>query len=156
MTARPIPEGQRTVTPYLVVDNAADAIAFYGRAFGAVELYRVPAPGGKIGHAELQLGDSRIFLCDEFPGMNAKSARTIGGTPVSIFLWCENVDEAWARATAAGATPVMPLADMFWGDRFGVVTDPFGHQWQMATHKEDLTPEEMERRGREAMANMPK
>jgi PhnB protein len=151
-TVKPIPDGNHNLQAYIVVDDAAKAIELYTRAFGAIELMRMPGPGGKIMHAELQIGDSRLYLCDEFPEMGGKSPKTLGGTPVSLFLWSEDVDAAFQRATAAGCTVKMPLADMFWGDRFGIVEDPFGHSWQMATHKEDLTPEEMMRRGEKAMA----
>jgi PhnB protein len=153
-TVRPIPEGNSTVQAYLVVDDAAKAIDFYKRALGAEEVLRVPGPGGKIAHAELKIGTSRLYLCDEFPQFGNKSPTTCGGSPVSLFLWCEDVDRAFARAVSAGATVKMPVADMFWGDRWGTIVDPFGHTWQMATHKEDVTPEEMARRGQEAMAAM--
>jgi PhnB protein len=150
----PIPDGHHTLTAYLVVPDTAAAIDFYAKALGATEVFRMPGPGGRIVHAEVAVGDSRFYLCDEMPEMGGKSPRTLGGTPVSLFLWSDDVDAAFARATGAGATVKMPLDDMFWGDRFGIVVDPFGHEWQMATHKEDLTPEEMAARGAAAMAAM--
>ena len=149
---RPIPEGYRTVTPYLVVDNGAAALDFYKRAFGAKEIMRMEAPGGKIGHAELKIGDSMIMLTDEMPGTGTHAPRSIGGTTGGIFLYLEDVDSAFNQAVSAGATVDQPLADQFWGDRYGKLTDPFGHSWSLATHKEDVSQEEMARRGREAMA----
>jgi uncharacterized glyoxalase superfamily protein PhnB len=154
MSVRPIPEGHHNLTVYLCVTDADAAIRFYTKAFGATELFRMPGPGGKVAHAELAIGDSRFYLSDEFAEMGARSPHALGGTPAGLFLWSEDVDAAWKRATEAGATVKMPLADMFWGDRFGILVDPFGHEWQLATHKEDLTPEEMARRGKEAMAAM--
>ena len=143
---KPIPEGYHTVTPYLIVHDAAQALDFYVRAFGAKEMLRYDAPGGKIGHAEILLGDSYIMLADEYPEMGIKSAKSIGGTPVSIALYVEDVDRLFNQAVAAGATVVRPVADQFYGDRTGVLQDPFGHVWNIATHKEDLTLEEMNRR----------
>lgn len=148
---RAIPEGYHTITPYLVIDGAAKALEFYKKAFDAEEIYSMPGPNGKIMHAELQIGDSRLMLSDEQPQMGAKSPKAFGGTPASMFLYVENVDRVFNQAVAAGATAKMPVADMFWGDRFGSVVDPFGHEWQIATHKEDLTPEEIARRGAAAM-----
>jgi uncharacterized glyoxalase superfamily protein PhnB len=145
-SVKPVPDGHHTVTPYLVVDDAAAAIAFYGRAFGAQEVYRMPGPDGRIMHAEIRIGDSPIMLCDPAPEMGAQSPRALKGTPVSVFLYVPDVDSLFARATSAGATVKAPLMDMFWGDRFGQVEDPFGHSWQMATHVEDVAPEEMGRR----------
>lgn len=149
---KPIPENYRTITPFIVVDNAAAAIDFYRRAFGAKEIYRMAAPGGKIAHAELKIGDSMLMLSDEMPGSELKAPRALGGTPANIFLYLEDVDTVFKQAVAAGAKVDAPLADMFWGDRYGRLTDPFGHSWALATHKEDVAPQEMERRGREAMA----
>jgi uncharacterized glyoxalase superfamily protein PhnB len=146
MSVKAVPDGYHTLTPYLVCDAAGDAIAFYVKAFGATETVRMPGPGGRIMHAELRIGSSMVMLSDENPERGALSPRTIGGTPVSIFIYTEDVDALFARAVAAGATPVAPPADMFWGDRFGQLTDPYGHSWAMATHKEDVTPEEMQRR----------
>ena len=148
---RPVPEGYHTATPYLVIKNAAAAIDFYAKAFGAVERYRMPGPGGAIMHAELQLGDSVIMLCDENPDWCQKSPLTLGGTPLSVFLYVPDVDATFSQAVAAGATTMMPPADMFWGDRMAKVSDPFGHEWGMASHVEDVSQEEMARR----MAAMP-
>jgi PhnB protein len=152
-----IPEGTRTVTPHLVIKGADKAVDFYTRAFGAREHYRMGGPGGLIGHAELQIGDSLIYLADEWPGPQggSKSPQTLKGSSVNIHLFVEDVDSAFQRAVGAGAKVVMPLMDMFWGDRYGQVRDPFGHVWSLATHKEDLSPDEMARRGQEAMAAMP-
>ena len=151
--ADPIPQGYHTVTPYLVVKGAAEAIEFYKKAFGAVEHYRMPGPDGQsVMHSELQIGDSIVMLCDENPAMCAQGPATLGGTPVSLFIYSENVDAAFARAVEAGATAAMPPTDVFWGDRYSKVTDPFGHEWSIATHIEDLTPEEIEKRGAQAMA----
>jgi PhnB protein len=151
--AKPIPEGYHAVTPYLSVHDAAKAIDFYKRAFGAKEIMRMDGPPGKIGHAELQIGDSRIMLADEMPGSN-RSPKSLGGSPVSIFLYVENVDSVFNQAVSAGAKAISPLADMFWGDRFGKLDDPFGHSWSLATHIEDVAPQEMAKRSKEAMAKM--
>ena len=148
---KPIPEGYHTVTPYLVVDNAAAALEYYQRAFGAKEVMRMQGPDGKIGHAEIRVGDSMIMIADETPD-SGRSPRTLGGCTGGIMLYVEDVDTVYKRAVDAGAKVQMPLADMFWGDRYGKVTDPFGHSWSLATHKEDVAPQEMERRGKEAMA----
>lgn len=154
MAAKPIPEGYHTVTPFLSLDDAAAAIEFYKRAFGAKERLRMPGPDGKIAHAEIEIGDSPIMLSDMFEGQSlGKTPKEAGGTTVGLFLYLEDVDEVFQQAIDAGATVTMPLEDMFWGDRFGRVTDPFGHDWQLATHKEDLTPEEMEKRSQGAIAS---
>jgi uncharacterized glyoxalase superfamily protein PhnB len=150
--ASPIPAGYRTVTPYIVCRNAASAIDFYKRAFGAKEKVRMPGPDGKVMHAEIRIGDSMIMLSDEMPEFGALSPETIGGSPQSVFLYVKNVDALASKALAAGATVVMPVADMFWGDRYGKLKDPYGHQWQIATHKEDLTGKEMAKRQQAAMA----
>jgi PhnB protein len=142
---KPVPEGYHTVTPYLIVNAGAKALDFYARAFGAIERLRIDA-GGKIGHAEITIGDSCIMLADEHPEIGALGPTTVGGSPVSLHLYVENVDAAVARAVAAGATLVRPVADQFYGDRVGGVADPFGHRWFIATHKEDLSPEELRRR----------
>jgi PhnB protein len=144
---KPIPEGYHSATPYLIVKDAARAFEFYKRAFGATELLRMPAPGGKIGHAEIKIGDSPIMLADEVPDMGALSPETLGGTPVSILLYVEDVDAVFNQAVAAGAKMQRPVKDQFYGDRTGGVTDPFGHVWYVATHKEDVSPEEMRKRG---------
>jgi PhnB protein len=146
MAVKPIPDGYHTVTPYLIVNGAAAAIDFYKKVFGAKELMRMPGPGGKVGHAELQIGDSRIMLADEHPDMGAKAPGSFGGSPVGLMLYVEDVDVRFKRAIDAGAKVKKPLADQFYGDRSGTVTDPFGHQWTIATHKEDVSPEEMDRR----------
>jgi PhnB protein len=154
MAVKPIPEGYHTVTPYLAVDDAAKAIEFYKRAFGARERGRMPSPDGKIAHAELEIGDALIMLSDPMPQSTIKSPKELGGPSGGIFLYVEDVDEVFQQALDAGATSTMAVEDMFWGDRFGSVTDPFGHSWQIATHKEDLSPEEIMERGKEAMAGM--
>jgi PhnB protein len=143
---KPIPDGYHTLTPYLIVSGAAKAIDFYKKVFGAAELFRLGGPGGKVGHAELKIGDSIVMLADEFPEMGARGPHSIGGSPVKILLYVENVDEIVTKAVAAGATLVRPVEDQFYGDRAGGVEDPFGHYWHVATHKEDVSPEEMERR----------
>jgi PhnB protein len=148
----PVPKGYHTVTPYLVCRGAADAIEFYKKAFGAKEKMRMPMPDGKIGHAEIKIGDSHVMLGDEHPEMGASAPQTVGGTPVAVFLYVPNVDKIFAQAVAAGATVDMPLADMFWGDRYGKLSDPFGHKWALATHIEDLSPKQMAKRSAEAMA----
>jgi PhnB protein len=154
MAVKPIPEGYHTLSPSLVVDGAAEAIDFYKRAFGAEERGRMPAPDGRIAHAEIQIGDSVLMLSDPFPMQNAKSPKELGGTSVSMFLYVEDVDAAFKQAVDEGATSTMEPDDMFWGDRFGALMDPFGHAWALATHVEDVPPEEMEERGKAAMAAM--
>ncbi|MGZ8241558.1 MAG: VOC family protein [Methylobacter sp.] len=141
-----IPEGYHTATPYLVITNAAKAIEFYKQAFGATELMRLEGPGDKIVHAEIRIGDSSIMLADEYPDFNALSPQTIGGSAVSIMLYVEDVDEVVDRAVAAGARLIMPVKDQFYGDRSGKIIDPFGHHWMIATHKEDVSPEEIRQR----------
>ena len=143
---KPIPEGYHTATPYLIVKDAARAIEFYKKAFGATELMRMPGTGGKIGHAEIKIGDSPIMLADEVPGMGFRSPESLGGSPISILLYVEDVDVVFSEALAAGAKVQRPVADQFYGDRSGGVTDPFGHVWYIATHKEDVSPEEMKKR----------
>ena len=143
---KPIPEGFNAVTPYLIVKGAADAIEFYKKIFGATERMRMPAPDGKIGHAEIQIGDSIIMLADESPEADARSPRTVGGSPVSLLLYVENVDRTVDRAVAAGAKILRPVEDKFYGDRMGGIEDPFGHLWYVGTHIEDVSPEEMKRR----------
>lgn len=150
--ANPIPKGYHSVTAYLVVDNAKRAIEFYERAFGAKEHMRMDGPGGKISHAELKIGDSVIMLSDEMPGTGARSPKSLGGTTAGIFLYLEDVDPVFKQAVSAGAKVEMQLADQFWGDRFGRLTDPFGHSWSLATHKEDVAPDEMAKRMKEAAA----
>jgi PhnB protein len=149
---QPIPEGHHTITPHLVIRDAAQAIEFYKKAFRAREINRMAMPNGKIMHAELQIGDSMLYLADEFPEAGARAPQSLGGTPVVLNVYIEDVDKLWKEAVAAGATVKMPLEDQFWGDRYGQLVDPFGHAWGLATHKEDVAPDEMERRAREAMA----
>jgi PhnB protein len=148
-----IPEGTRTVTPHLVVKGAARAIDFYTAAFGAKELYRMTGPGGTVAHAEMQISDSRVYLADEFPASPARAPKD--SSSVVLHLYVPDADALCARAVSAGAKVVMPLMDAFWGDRYGQVRDPFGHVWSIATHKEDLTPEEMQKAGEAAMTAMP-
>ncbi len=146
MAVQPIPDGYHTVTPYLIVKDAAAALDFYQRALGAMERVRMPGPEGKIMHAEIQVGDSMIMLADEFPGMGAVSPQTIGGTAVGLCLYIKDVDARFQQAVAAGAKVERPLQNQFYGDRSGTIIDPFGHKWTLATHVEDVTPEEMQRR----------
>jgi PhnB protein len=154
MGTKPIPEGYHSVTPYLSVDDAAEAIEYYKKAFGAKERARMDAPGGKIGHAELEIGDSLVMLSDPFPQATTRTPKELGGTSASIFMYVEDVDAVVKQAVDAGATITMEVADQFWGDRFGTVQDPFGHLWSIATHVEDVPPEEMAERAKEAMAAM--
>ena len=144
--AKPIPEGYHSVTPYLIVKGAARAIEFYKQAFGATEKVRMAQPDGRIGHAEIQIGDSCIMLADEFPERNIVGPESLGGTPVMIHLYVEDVDAVAKQAVAAGAKEVLPVQDQFYGDRSGMFTDPFGHKWNISTHKEDLTAEEIGKR----------
>jgi PhnB protein len=148
MTVKAITEGYHSLTPYIACRNATAAIDFYKRAFGAQEIMRMPGPGGKIMHAELKIGDSFLFLADDFSG---QYTGTTGG-PISLMLYTENVDEVFNRAVAAGARAEMPLQNMFWGDRYGKLTDPFGNLWSLAMHIEDVSPEEMQRRSAAAAA----
>ena len=154
MAVQPIPDGYNTVSPYLAVDDAQKAIDYYTKAFGAKETVRMDAPDGKIGHAELQIGDSHVMLSDPFPQASTTPPKELGGTSASIFMYVEDVDAVVQKAVDAGATVTMEVEDQFWGDRFGSITDPFGHIWSIATHVEDLTPEEIEERGKAAMAAM--
>jgi len=142
----PIPSGYHTATPYLVLKNAATAVEFYKQAFGARELFRMPKPDGTIMHGEIQIGDSRFMLADEAAMNRGNSPQSLNGTPVSIYLYVEDADAVFKQAVAAGAKAFLPVQDMFWGDRYGRLTDPFGHEWHIATHKEDLSPAEMEQR----------
>jgi len=150
LQVKPIPEGMHTVTPHLVCAGASDAIAFYTRAFGAVETSRLPGPGGKLMHASIRIGDSIVMLTDEFPDWNSFGPKALKGTSVTIHLYVDDADAVAARAVAAGAKIVMPMEDMFWGDRYGIVEDPFGHRWSIATPLRDVTPAEMQ----EAMKKM--
>jgi PhnB protein len=149
-----IPSGYHTLTPYLVVNDASRAIEFYKQVFGAKETVRMGGPGGKVGHAELKIGDSMLMLSDEMPGSGNRSPQSLGGSPVSVFMYVENVDSVFDQAVKAGAKADKPPEDMFWGDRFGHLTDPFGHLWAIATHIEDVAPEEMRKRAQAAMAQM--
>ncbi|OJA70935.1 glyoxalase [Burkholderia ubonensis] len=150
-SVKPIPEGMRTLTPHLICAGAADAIEFYRQAFNAVERVRLPAPNGKLMHACLTIGDSTLMLVDEMPEHGALGPKALKGTPVCLHLFVPDVDAAIAQAVAAGAKVTMSAADMFWGDRYGQVEDPFGHRWSLATHQRDLTPEQI----RDAMASAP-
>jgi PhnB protein len=152
MAVQPVPEGYHTVTPYLAVPNAQEAIDFYGRAFGAKERSRMPGPENTIAHAELEIGDSLVMLSDPFPQASTKTPKELGGTSVNIFLYVDNVDDFVQKAVDAGAALTAPVEDQFWGDRYGSVTDPFGHTWSVATHVEDVPPEEMAERAKSAMA----
>jgi PhnB protein len=151
MAVKPVPEGYHTVTPYLIVKDAAKAIDFYAKGLGAKLQMKMDGPGGKVMHAEVQIGDSIVMLADEFPEMGAKSPQTIGGTPVGICLYVPNVDALFKQAITAGAKEERPVTDQFYGDRSGTLIDPFGHKWTIATHKEDLTPEEIGKRAAEWM-----
>ena len=146
MAVKPVPEGYHTVTPYLIIKDAASAIEFYEKAFGAREVMRLADPTGRVGHAELAIGDSRIMLADEFPEMGARGPQSLGGTSVSLCLYVEDVDARASQAVAAGAREVRPVKDQFYGDRSGTFADPFGHVWTISTHKEDVSPEEIDRR----------
>ena len=146
MSVKPIPDGYHSVTPYLIIKGAAAAIEFYKQAFGAIELMRMPGPDDKIGHAEIKIGNSPVMLADEHPDMGFRGPQSLGGTPVSLMIYLEDVDMVFARSIAAGATVLRPIQDQFYGDRSGTLTDPFGHVWTIATHKEDLSPEEIAQR----------
>lgn len=147
---KPVPEGFHTVTPYLVVDDGARALDFYQKAFGAKERMRMPGPDGKISHAEITIGDSIIMLGPAQADTGVRSPQSVGSSTVSIFLYLDDVDSTFKKALSAGAKEAQPLADQLWGDRYGRLTDPFGHSWSLATHKEDVSPEEMSRRMQEA------
>ena len=154
MAANPIPEGYHTLQIYLAVEDASKAIDFYKEAFGAEETIRMPGPDGNVAHAELQIGDSKLMLSDPFPQSNVRPPSERGGPTASIFMYVDDVDATFEQAQRAGATVVSELEDMFWGDRFGTVADPFGQVWAMATHKEDLSEEEIAERSKAAMAEM--
>lgn len=143
---KPVPDGYTTATPYLTIRGASEAIDFYKRAFGAKELFRMPGPEGKIVHAEILIGNSHVMLSDESSATETKAPQTLNGTTQGIFLYVEDVDSWFKQAVKTGAKESMPLQDMFWGDRFGKLTDPFGHKWMLASHIEDVSPEEMENR----------
>lgn len=148
---KPIPDGYQTATPYLIVKGAADAIEFYKKAFGATEMLRMADPQGRVGHAEIKIGDSVIMLADEHPAMGYRGPRTLGGSSVSILLYLADVDRVFERAVKASARAQRPVADQLYGDRSGTLEDPFGHVWTVATHVEDVPPEEMKRRAEAAM-----
>ena len=156
-SVKPIPQGFHTVTPSLTIQGAAKAIEFYQKALGAKELMRMAGPDGRIMHAEIQIGDSIVFLSDEYPNMGAtKSPQTLGGVTGTLNLYVEDVDQAYQRAIDAGGKTTMPPSDMFWGDRYGQFLDPFGHMWGLATHTQDLSPAEIEERGKQFFAQMAK
>ena len=156
-SVKAIPDGYHTLTPYLIVRGANDAIDFYKRAYGAEEIVRMHGPDGKsVAHAELKIDDSLFMLADEFPTMGTKGPQTLGGSPVGIFMYVQDVDSSFQRALKAGATEQMPVKDMFWGDRYGKLRDPFGHEWSLATHKKDMTPEEIRKAAQAFFAQMAK
>lgn len=151
---RAIPDGMHSLTPHLVCDGAAQAIDFYKKAFNAVELARLPGPNGKLMHAAVRIGDSTLMLVDAFPEWNSLDPKALNGSPVTVHLYVEDADATIAQAVAAGAKVTMPAADMFWGDRYGQIVDPFGHRWSVATHKLDMTPQEMQE-GMKQMSGCP-
>jgi len=152
-----VPEGFNTVSSSLIVPNCVEALEFYKKALGAEILFRMPGPDGKSTmHAEMRLGNSTVMLSDENPQWGSKSAKTLGGTPVTLHLYVDDADSIYQRAVGAGCTVAMPIMDAFWGDRYGKVKDPFGHEWGIGTHKEDLSPEEMDKRAKAAFAAMGK
>ncbi len=154
MAVKAVPEGMHTITPHLVVNGAAQAVEFYKNAFDAEVLGVHYTPDGKVMHAEIKIGDSKVMLADEFPGMGSPSPKTLGGSCVVLNLYSDHVDQLFDQAVKAGATTTMPLSNQFWGDRYGQIKDPFGHVWALGQHVEDVAPEEMERRGRELFAHM--
>jgi len=154
-TVRPIPEGMRSVTPHLICGGAAEAIEFYKQAFDAVELSRLLSPEGNVMHASIRIGDSVIMLNDEMPQWGTFGPKSLKGSPVTIHLYVEDADAVFAQAVKAGATSTMPLEDMFWGDRYGKVADPFGHQWSIGTHVRDVTPDEMQKAMEQMSAQAP-
>ncbi|HEV7747425.1 MAG TPA: VOC family protein [Pyrinomonadaceae bacterium] len=150
MPVKPIPEGYHTVTSYLIIDGAAEAIEYYKKAFGATELFRFPTPDGKIGHAEIKIGDSPVMLADAYPHMGYNDPKSLSGSPVSLMIYVDDVDTVFNGAVEAGATVKEAVSDKFYGDRMGTVIDPFGHVWHIATHKEDISIDEMKKRAQEA------
>ena len=152
MSTQPLPSSTQSVTAHLIVHDASGAIAFYTRAFGARELYRLVEPGGKVGHAELMIGNSRIMICDEYPDFGALGAATIGGSPIKLLIYVDDADAVMRQAVAAGATELRPVKNQFYGDRSGMVLDPFGFSWSIATPVEDVSPDEMQRRFSAALA----
>ena len=154
MSVKPIPDGYHAVTPYLVIKGASQAIEFYKNVFGAVEVFRMADPTtNKVGHAEIQIRDSHVMLADEYPEMGFQGPQAFGGTPVSMLLYVDDVDRTFQKAIAAGAQALKPVEDQFYGDRSGTLSDPFGHMWTIATHKKDVSPEEMKRRASEKFSN---
>jgi PhnB protein len=153
---KPVPDGFHTVTPHLIIRGAAQAIDFYKKAFGAEEIFRMPTPDGRVGHAEIRIGDSIVMLSDEFPEMQCVSPKTLNGSPAGLHIYVADVDSAFQRAVSAGSTATMPPMDAFWGDRFGKLTDPFGHQWSIATHTQDLTPQQIAKNAEAFYAEMGK
>jgi PhnB protein len=154
MSVKPIPDGYHTAQPYLAMDDANKAIDWYKQAFGATERLRMDGPGGTVGHAELEIGDSVVMMSDPFPQASTKPPKELGGTTAGVMLYVEDVDAFVKQAVDAGATVTMEVGDQFWGDRMGSFTDPFGHSWSIATHVEDVSPEEMEKRAAEFMSAM--
>ncbi len=144
LKVKAIPDGMHSITPHIICADALEAIEFYKKAFNAIELMRLPGPDGKLMHASVQIGDSQLMLAEENPQWGALGPKTLKGSPITIHLQVENADETMAQAVAAGAKITMPIADMFWGDRYGQMEDPFGHRWSIATHTRDVTPEEMQ------------
>ncbi|MFB5647110.1 MAG: VOC family protein [Candidatus Nitrosomaritimum yanchengensis] len=153
---KPIPDGFHSITPAIVVNNAKEAIEFYKKAFNAKEIYTFPTPDGKILHSMFQIGDSRVMMSDEFPSMGIKSPTTVGGTSVTLHLYVEEADKIFKQAVNAGAIITMPIMHAFWGDRYGIVMDPYGHMWAIATHKIDMTPEGLRKAGEEYFASLKK
>ncbi|MBA4452425.1 MAG: VOC family protein [Nitrosopumilaceae archaeon] len=153
---KPIPDGFHSVTPSIVVGDAKEAIEFYKKAFDAKEIYKFPTPDGKILHSMFQIGDSRIMMSDEFTSMGIRSPTTVGGTSITLHLYVEDADKIFKQAIDAGAVVTMPIVDAFWGDRYGIVMDPYGHLWAIATHKIDMTPEGLRKAGEEYFANLAK
>ena len=150
---KPIPEGFHSVTPHLVIKDCANALEFYKKALDANEVYRSKMPDGRIMHAMIQVGDSFVMMADEFPDMGAVGPSTLGGTSTALHIYTDDADKLFTQAVEAGATPIMPLNDMFWGDRYGQIQDPYGHRWAIAKHIKDVTPEEMEKAAKEFFAN---
>lgn len=155
MAVKPIPDGYSSVTPYLAVDDAAKAIAFYQKAFNAMELFRMEGPDHRVGHAEIKIGNSHVMLADECPGMEIRSPKTLGGAGISIMIYVDNVDVIYPQAIAAGGVELRPLRDQFYGDRSGTLKDPFGHVWTVSTHITDYSPEELSERAAAAMKSTP-
>lgn len=149
MSLKTIPDGYHSVTPYLSIKGASDAIEFYKMAFNATELFRLDMPGGTIGHSEIQIGNSRIMIADPCDDVSFGDPKTLGGSTVGLYVYVDNVDEIYSQSVAAGAKSVTPVEDQFYGDRTGTIEDPYGHRWFLATHKEDLTPEELNKRAEE-------